>query len=139
MYFEEQIRNKVKEHAIVIDKKGNVYEFIGNKDSVNIADVDLKGAYVTHNHPESEGIVSFGENDFNFLRENSIIKELRCCNKEYNYSIKVLKSLAEIVYNDIYREGLQKWSEPDFEAQDAAMQVLHEKGYVKYEKRRIKH
>lgn len=116
-----------------------MYEFVGSKDSVNITDIDLTGAYITHNHPESEGIVSFGEDDFLFLRDNSNIKELNCSNIEYDYNIKVLKALDNIIYNDIYREGLQKWSEPDFEAQDAAMQVLHEKGYVKYEKRRIKH
>lgn len=98
----------------------------------------MDGAYIIHNHPISNGIISFGKNDFEFLKEHQNIKEFSCCNKEYNYKLVILKPLDDVVYNDIYDEGLNRWQEQDFEAQDAAMQVLAEKGYVKYEKRRIK-
>lgn len=43
--------------------------------------------------------------------------------------------MSEVVYNDIYREGFKYGEDPDYEAQDAAMRVLQERGYVKYDKR----
>ena len=137
-YFNEQIRNAEVENAVVIDKNGNVYQFVGNENSVDIYDVDLEGAFITHNHPKSEGIVSFGEDDFVFIKNNPKIGGIGCCNEEYDYSIKVLKPMENVVYNNIYMEGLEKAFEPDFEPQDAAMQVLAEKGYVEYEKRKVK-
>ncbi len=79
--------------------------------------------------------MSFGEDDFYFLREHQDLKELQCVNKEYTYRISVLKDMSEVVYNDIYREGFKYGEDPDYEAQDAAMRVLQERGYVKYDKR----
>ena len=136
-YFEESIRHVSVENAVVIDSAGEVVQFIGQKDSVDIFDVNLKDAIVTHNHPESEGVISFGEDDFNFLREHQDLKEFRCANAEYNYRIVVLKDMAEVVYNDIYTEGFKYFGDPEFEAQDAAMRVLQERGYVTYERNRV--
>lgn len=136
-YFEDQIRLQNTEKAIVVDKSGVVYQFDGGESSVDIYDVDLGGAYVTHNHPSSHGIVSFGEDDFYFMREHPDMKEFRCCNEEYEYVAKVLRPLDEVVYNKIYLEGFKYKDEDDFEAQDAAFRVLQEKGYIKYEKRRL--
>ena len=48
-----------------------------------------------------------------------------------------MKDISEVVYNDIYREGFKYRYDPDYEAQDAAMRVLQERGYVKYDKRRV--
>lgn len=136
-YFEDQIRHENIEHAVIIDKKGTVYQFSGAEDNVDIFDVDLDGAYITHNHPESQGILSFGKNDFEFLRDHPGIKEFRCCNSEYNYSIKVLKPLDEVVYNELYREAMMRMS-PDKEIQDVTMQILAERGYIRYDKKRFK-
>lgn len=136
-YFEDQIRRQDTEKAIVVDKDGIVYQFDGGESSVDIYDVDLSDAYVTHNHPSSQGIVSFGEDDFYFMREHSDMKEFRCCNEEYEYVVKVLRPLDEVVYNNIYLEGFKYQGEEDFEAQDAAFRVLQEKGYIEYEKRRL--
>ena len=137
-YFGDQIRNMNVENMIVIDQEGNVYHAIGTEDGVEMEGVDLKGAVVTHNHPETNGVLSFGEEDFYYLRDHQNIKELYCVNKEYTYRISVLKDMSEIVYNNIYLEGLKYRFDPEFEAQDAAMRVLQEKGYVKYDKRRFK-
>ena len=124
------------EYAISIDQNGNVYQSVGTEDSVNIEGVDLKGAVITHNHTESKGIASFGADDFYFLREHQEIKELHCVDKEYTYRISVLKDMSKVVYNDIYKEGFKYMLDSDYEAQDAAMRVLQERGYVRYDKGR---
>lgn len=136
-YYENLFRNDNVENVIVIDKFGNVYHAAGSASSVDIGIMDLKGACITHNHPISNGVVSFGENDFYFLRENQEIKELRCVNKEYDYSISVLKDMSNVVYNDIYREALQYFQEEGFEVQHRAMEILNERGYVKYVRKKI--
>lgn len=136
-YFGDQIRNREIENIVTIDREGNVYHAIGNVDGVEIEGVDLNGAVITHNHPEANGILSFGEEDFYYLREHQDIKELQCVNKEYTYRISILKDISEVVYNDIYIEGFKYGEDPDYEAQDAAMRVLQERGYVKYDKRRV--
>ena len=135
-YFGNQIRNMEVEYAISIDQNGNVYQSVGTEDSVNIEGVDLKGAVITHNHTESKGIASFGADDFYFLREHQEIKELHCVDKEYTYRISVLKDMSKVVYNDIYKEGFKYMLDSDYEAQDAAMRVLQERGYVRYDKGR---
>lgn len=133
-YYNEQIRNQDVEHSFVIDRNGNVYYSIGDKESVNLDGIDLKGSVITHNHPESNGILSFGEDDFNFLKANQDVQELQCVNAEYTYKISVLKDISSVVYNRIYLDGFKYAGEPDFETQDAAMRVLAERGYVKYER-----
>lgn len=136
-YYNEQIRNQEVEHSFVIDRKGNVYYSVGNKESVSLDGIDLKGATVTHNHPESEGFVSFGKNDFEFLRAHQDIRELQCVNGKYSYKVSVVKDITEVVYNDIYLAGFKYVMEPDYESQDAAMRILRERGYVKYERVRF--
>lgn len=135
--FGDQIRNRKVENTVAIDSEGNVYQAVGSVNGVEIEGLELSGAMITHNHPEANGILSFGADDFYFLREHQDIKELQCVNKEYTYRISILKDISEVVYNDIYREGLKYVKDPDFEAQDAAMRVLQERGYVKYDKRRV--
>ncbi len=134
-YFSNQIRNEIIENAVVVDNSGIVYQFTGDENSVNIDGVDFKGAYITHNHPESEGIVSFGKDDFEFLVNHPEISELRCCNAEYDYYVKVLKPLDDVVYNDIYIEALVRMS-PDEDIQDKTMEILAERGYIQYDKSR---
>lgn len=136
-YFESQIREKSVEYAFVIERNGEVYQFVGGEGAVDIYEVDLDGAVITHNHPMSQGILSFGKDDFLFLQEHPEIREMRCCNEKYDYSVKLLKPLKDVVYNEIYTEGFQYYGEDDFEAQDAAFRVLKERGYVEYEKKRI--
>lgn len=135
--FNGQIKDETVENAVVIDKSGKVYQFMGDSKSVNISGIYWEGAYITHNHPKSEGIVSFGEDDFMFLRSNQNIKLFGCCNEKYEYEIEVLKDFSKLLYNEIYLEGFKIADMADFEAQDAAMKVLEERGFIRYVKREI--
>ena len=119
----------------VIQADGNVFQFIGESNSVGIYGVNLKGAKVIHNHPVSEGIVSFGSDDFIFLREHQYI-ELHAFNEKYWYSVKVLKRIDEVVYNNIYIEAMRNISDGE-DLQHLAFEVLRKKGYVDYERKPI--
>ncbi len=103
----KQVRTSDVENSIVVDKYGNVFHFKSNTaKSVDMFDVDLDGATVLHNHPESNGTLSFGEDDFMFLRENQNIKSFRCCNTEYDYSVRVINDISELSYHDLYEEAM---------------------------------
>lgn len=132
--YEEQIRNKPIEYGILIDEDGNLFAYVGDEHNLSISDRSLDGVILTHNHPE---IGSFGENDFNLLKENQGIKELRAVDKEYNYTLKILKPL-DITYNEIYRDGLQLANDTNDEIQHSVMQILKERGYVEYDRTRKK-
>lgn len=135
--FAEQIRHSDVENALVVDKNGNAIQFISNTDSsVSIFDVDLDGATVIHNHPLTNGVQSFGEDDFMFLRDNQTMKSFRCCNEEYDYSVNVLKDMTEVVYNKIYIEAMGDYVIGD-DLQHLAFEVLKQKGYVNYERKAI--
>lgn len=133
-YFTEEIRNKSIENAIVVQRDGTVVHFIGTKDGVMIEDVDLRGAYVTHNHPISNGICSFGQDDFIFLRENQDMELFQCVNPEYVYSAKVLHPINELVYNNLYKDALASRTD---DYQDRVFELLAERGYIEYVKRKI--
>lgn len=137
-YYNEQIRYQEAENSFIVDRNGNVYYSVGDKESVSLEGIDLKGATITHNHPESNGILSFGEDDFNFLKAYQDIRELQCVNAEYTYKVSLLKDITNVVYNRIYLDGFKYAEEPNFEAQDAAMRILAERGYVKYERIKFK-
>ncbi len=67
-HFNSQIKNEEVENVVVIDKLGNVFQFIENTNSVSFDSVNLEGTYITHNYLESNVILSFGKNDFEFLK-----------------------------------------------------------------------
>ncbi len=131
-YYEELFRDDAMENVLVIDSQGGVFYAKGDASGVDIRGINLKGAFITHNHPVSNGIVSFGEDDFYFLKEHQDTMELRCVNSKYDYSVSVLKDMSGIMYNDIYVEALQRFQEEGFEAQHIAMEVLRERGFVRY-------
>lgn len=136
-YYEELFRNDTIENVLIIDRFGGVYYAKGDTSSVDIGKADLAGAFITHNHPAAGGILSFGKDDFGFLKANQDIAELRCVNKEYNYSISVLKDMSGVVYNEIYREALWYNGKADYEAQHEAMEILRKRGYVRYARKKI--
>ncbi len=136
-YYEELFRNDAVENALVIDRWGNMYYAQGDASSVNIGGIDLAGAFITHNHPADKEILSFGEDDFIFLREHQDIAELRCVNKWYNYTISVLKDMSEVIYNEIYKEAFQYCQKAGYEIQHETMEILKKRGYVKYVRKRI--
>lgn len=135
-YFLDAIRDLPVEHAIVIESSGSIVHFTGDEKAVNIFDVNLDGAHVVHNHPASNGIVSFGADDFQFIRENqNAIYELS--NSEYNYKLTVLKPIDDLTYNEAYRKSLDRiYLEPSEDSQHLVMQWLNDSGYCDYVRER---
>lgn len=135
-YFKEQIRNREVENAIVIDKNGNVIHFVGDNSGVKLFDVDLEGANILHNHPESNGIVSFGEDDFYLIRDHqNAIYDL--VNSEYDYHLEVIKQIDNLSYNslkDFVTEDIQTVENLQEDYQHILMKGLKDKGYIKYER-----
>ena len=133
-YYNEQIRNQEVEHSFAIDQNGNVYYSVGNKESVSLVGIDLKGATITHNHPVSNGILSFGKDDFEFLQEYENIRELVAVNERYTYSVKLLKSLGELSYSSYYRMAMEEAdiTDPDCDFQHTVFEILEKEGFVQY-------
>lgn len=134
-YFEEKIRDKPIEYAYIFQPDGSLYASKGNSNSVNVSGVDLKGAIVTHNHPESQGIVSFGKDDFLFLRDHQDISLFKVVNVKYTYSVKVVKKIDNVSWSELYC-SIDKpvSSASDIDIQHEAFEILRRKGYVKYER-----
>lgn len=136
-YYGDVIRNEKVEHGIIIQKDGKVVHFIGEEEGFSPYDVDLNGAVVIHNHPSSNGMVSFGEDDFIFIRDTEDLKEMIAVNEQYTYSVSVLKDMRELSYNEIYKKALKYFGADDFEFQHGVFQFLNDEGYVKYERKKI--
>lgn len=130
-YYNDVIRNRDIETAVVIDRTGKVFYATGDAGGITFSGVNLSGAYLTHNHPISNGILSFGEDDFNFLKEHQDMACFYCVNQEYDYSINVLKDISNVIYNDIYIAAFSKYYE-GFDLQHETMEILKERGYVCY-------
>lgn len=95
----------------------------------------MDGAYVTHNHPISNGIISFWEDDFVFFRDNSNIKMLVCCNRDYTYYLEKLKDFSNVTNNQLFQKAIENMDYSK-EFQDHVMEVFANEGYVRYEKRK---
>ena len=136
--YNDIIRNKEVEHAYVVQENGEVFKFIGNKETVNIYDINFKGATITHNHLKDiydDMYKSFGEDDFNFLKKHPEIKKLYETNKEYDYTVKVLKRL-DIDTTTARNKGLELMiNEVGYgDAQHYMFKWLRNEGYVDYER-----
>ena len=132
--YEEDIRNMPIEYGVLIDTEGKVYAYKGTRTNLDITDRKLDNTILTHNHPE---IGSFGKDDFDLLKGNPNIKELRAVDKEYNYSLKIIKPF-DMTYNDIYRQSGDIMREIMDEEQHCVMLKLKELGYIKYDRTRKK-
>lgn len=137
-YFGNAIRNSEIEKLYVIDKNGNVYYNEGVEDAVSVGYLDLTDCIVLHNHPKSNGIESFGADDFKVMRDYpSAI--FRLVNERYNYYAEVMKSIDKITYNqawqwyleDIVETGVQE------DMQHLIMKGLAKRGYLKYERKEV--
>lgn len=141
-YMNEEIRDLKAENAIVVTKNGEVWLFVGNADNVVITGVKFDGTDALHNDAESNGIVSFGKDDFEFLKANQNISSLRCCNTDYNYATWTMKPIDDVVYGDVRTQVLDRAYElykvgEDCDVQDLVMQRLSEMGYLRYEKHEV--
>lgn len=136
-YFGGQIRNSEKEHLYVIDKNGNVYYNEGANDSVSIGNLDLADCTVLHNHPMSNGIVSFGEDDFFVMRDYQTAS-FRLVNRKYNYYAEVIKPLDDVTYNKAWIWSLDEIDINKYEdSQHLIMSALKKRGYLKYAREEI--
>lgn len=138
-YYNEQIRYTEIENSIVIDRNGKVYYSVGNKESVSLEGIELSGATITHNHPSSNGIVSFGKDDFEFLKGNQDVRKLVAINERYTYSVNVLKDMSDISYADYYRKAMEEADifDLDFDIQHKVFEILDREGFVKYVREKI--
>lgn len=135
-YYNDEIRNREMETAVIIDRNGKVFYAVGDAGSISFSGVDLSGAYITHNHPVSNGILSFGKDDFYFLRDNQDIACLYCVNQEYDYYAKVLKNITDVSYNGLYKEAIARYYD-GIELQHEVFEILKEKGYIDYVRKKI--
>ena len=138
-YYGDYIRDLDVEHAFVIQRDGKVIHFIGKEDFVDLFDVNFDGAYITHNHPISNGIISFGEDDYMLLQNNQGIAILECVNEEYTYRVKVIRDISNVSYTQATHmipgsAFEQAMIEDDY--QHLVMQALNDNGYVSYERRK---
>ena len=136
-YFGNVIRNSDIEKLYVIDKAGNVYYNEGKEDFISIGTLDLTGCAVLHNHPKSNGIVSFGADDFICIRDTDA-SEWYLVNEEFDYHLKRIKSMKCVTYNKALR-----WYMDDIaitgidEEQHLIMRSLAKRGYIEYERKKV--
>lgn len=137
--YSELIRYEKAENSYIIDRYGNVFYSKGDDSNVYIENIDLKGATITHNHPDDVDVLSFGKDDFDFLKRHGDIRRLIAVNSEYTYEVKILKSIKELDYNDYYVKALSQVGvlEGDtVEFQHEVFELLNKEGYVKYERKK---
>lgn len=131
-YFGEQIRDSEIEKLYIIDKAGNVYYNEGKDDAVSIGKVDLTDCIVLHNHPKTNGIVSFGETDFVLMRDFQKAS-YRLVNEKYNYIAEIIKPIDNLNYNQLWIGALELVDIASMEDyQHLVMEYLKKEGYVKY-------
>ena len=87
--YETQIVQQKFESAIVVLPSGKVYKVDGDSMTVDPRDVgNLKGAVVTHNHPEDVTEFSFSEEEDFALFEETGIKQLHGIDYKYVYILE---------------------------------------------------
>lgn len=135
----DAIRNQPVEHAILIQKDGLVLHFRCDSSNVGIFNAKLDGAYITHNHPKSNGIISFSWQDLEYYSKHPEISRMECVNEEYNYSMKLIAPISKDEYNKAYYTALEMIHYDGVEAEinDLTMCLLQEQGKVEYEARRL--
>ena len=139
-YYNEIIRDKEVENVVIIDKNGNVYYSEGGVSNVAIIGVEFSGATVTHNHPEENGIISFGKDDFEFLIVNQSINKLFAVNKEYTYSVEILSDISEVSYDEYYYKAMTSISDIttfNEDLQHITFEILDREGYIRYVRKKV--
>ena len=101
--------------------------------------IDLSGATITHNHPSSNGITSFGKDDFTFLQDHQDVRRLIAINEKYTYSVHVLKDISNLSYTEYYRKALEEVDlhNNEIDMQHKVFEVLNREGFVKYVREKI--
>lgn len=136
-YFGNEIRGSEIEKLYIIDKVGNVYYNEGKEDNVSIGSLDLTDCIVLHNHPKSNGIISFGRDDFMLMREYQSAN-YRLVNERYNYSVEIKKPIDKITYNQVYLGAIEAMETlKDLDIQHMGMEYLKKEGYINYVRKKV--
>lgn len=136
-YFGNEIRNSEIEKLYVIDKEGNVYYNEGQEDAISFGSLDLTGCKVLHNHPKSNGIDSFGKDDFEVIRDSDAT-DWYLVNEEFDYYLRKTKPMKGITYNQAWRWYLEDMIETSIEEeQHLIMKSLAKRGYIEYERKKV--
>lgn len=137
-YFGNEIRNSEIEKLYVIDKDGNVYYNEGGRDAISIGTLDLTDCIVLHNHPKTNGIVSFGEDDYRIMYKYQSAS-FRLVNERYDYCVEIIKPIDEVTYNQAWRWAVEDLLNTDIsgEMQHRIMEGLAKRGYIKYERKSV--
>ena len=137
-YYGNQIRDSEIEKLIVIDKEGRLYYNEGVEDAVSVGTLDLSDCIVLHNHPKTNGIMSFGEDDFNLMRDFQSAS-YRLVNEKYDYRVEIVKPIDMVTYNQAWRWAIEDMMDEGNtgELQHRIMQSLANRGYIEYEQKSI--
>lgn len=137
-YYGNQIRDSEIEKLIVIDKEGRLYYNEGVEDAVSVGNLDLSECIVLHNHPKTNGIMSFGEDDFNLMRYFQSAS-YRLVNEKYDYRVEIIKPIDMVTYNQAWRWAIEDMMDEGNtgELQHRIMQSLANRGYIVYEQKSI--
>ncbi len=109
----------------------------GKNNVVNIGELNLEECIVLHNHPKINGIVSFGSNDFQVMR-NYQSASYRLVNEEYDYKVEIIKPISKLSYNQIYQKGLEiAYETMEMDSQHCCMEYLKREGYINYVRKKI--
>lgn len=98
--YETEIVDSAIENAVVISRSGLVWKCFGNKNAVypNIdLGEELRGAYVTHNHPMSDTHFSFSYDDISLFMDYEL-SQLKGVDFRYTY---IIQRTLETSYADI--------------------------------------
>ena len=135
-YFGNEIRDSEIEKLYVIDKEGNVYYNKGQEDSISFGTLDLTGCNVLHNHPKSNGIVSFSKDDFEVIRDSGAV-DWYLVNEEFDYHLRKIKPMKGITYNQAWKWYMEDLIEAGIEEeQHLIMKSLAKRGYIEYERKK---
>lgn len=109
----------------------------GQKDSVTFGSLNITGCKVLHNHPKSNGICSFGEEDFTVIRDTDAV-DWYLVNEKFNYFLKKIKPMDGVTYNQAWKWYMEDLAETGIDdEQHLIMMSLAKRGYVKYERKAV--
>ena len=128
--WENEIKDLGIEHAYTVDKNNHVYHTIGTKTGVSPAGINFNGATILHNHPKDKygESWSFSSDDFDFIKKNPGIREMRLVAGDYRYGLKVKKTL-NVTFNEAYKKGM---TIATTDKHHEAMEWLKREGYIDY-------
>jgi len=102
----------------------------GVENAVSVGTLDLTDCIVLHNHLKSNGNGSFGEDDFQLIRDTKA-REWFLVNEKYNYYAKKINSMGELIYYPYYYKALENADTID-DLRHYIFECLKEEGYIEY-------